>query len=66
MDNLAIVRRLDRIGHLTPRIPIPAAALLLSSSQKPSHGNILVTKRGIIDPLVSKRPEKILNKKIKN
>ena len=39
--------------HLTPRNPIPA---LLSSSQKPSHGNISVTKRGIIDPLVSKQP----------
>ena len=27
-------------------------------SQKPSHGNIPITKRVIIDPLVSKRPEK--------
>ena len=42
-------------------IPAPTAA---TPSQKPSHGDILVTKRGIIDPLISKRPEKILNKKI--
>ena len=41
--------------------PIPTAA---RPSQKPSHGDILGTKRGIIDPLLSKRPEKILNKKI--
>ena len=33
--------------------PIPAA-LLVRPSQKASHGNISGTKRGIIDPLVSK------------
>ena len=47
--------------------PIPPALLL--PSQKNAHGHISGTKRGIIDPLVSKRPrkksEKIL-KKIKN
>ena len=36
--------------------PIPAPAL---PSQKPSHGGISRTKRGIIDPLLSKRQEKI-------
>ena len=41
--------------------PIPAA-----SSQKAHFDNISGTKRGTIDPLVSKRPEKILNKKIQN
>ena len=41
-----------------PESPIPTL------SQKASSGNISGTKRGIIDPLVSKRPEKILNKKI--
>ena len=30
----------------------------IKKSQKPSHGNILETKRVIIDPLVSKQPEK--------
>ena len=32
-------------------------------SQKASHGNISGTKRSIIDPLVSKRPEKIWMRK---
>ena len=40
--------------------PIPAPTNTTSS------GDISGTKRGIIDPLVSKRPEKILNKKFKN
>ena len=30
------------------------------------HGDISGTKSGIVDPLVSIRPEKILNKKFKN
>ena len=48
--------------------PIPAtpASTPATLSQKASSGNILGTKRGSIDPLVSKRPEKILNKKIQN
>ena len=38
--------------------PIPAAAAAApAASQKPSHGDISGTKRDIIDPLVSKRPE---------
>ena len=46
--------------------PIPAAAPPHARpSQKASHGDISGTKLGIIDPLVSKRPEKILNKKSK-
>ena len=44
--------------YLTPRIPNSCC-----SSQKASHGNISGTKGGIIDPLVSKRPENFLNKK---
>ena len=43
--------------------PIPAAT---ASSQKAHFDDISGTKRGTIDPLVSKRPEKILNKKIQN
>ena len=43
--------------------PIPTAAAL---SQKASSDDISGTKRGAIDPLVSKRLEKILNQKIKN
>ena len=46
--------------NLTPRIPNSCC-----SSQKASHLDISGTNRGIIDPLVSKRQEKILNKKIK-
>ena len=42
--------------------PIPAAPAV---SQKASSDDISGTKRSTIDPLVSKRPEKILNKKIK-
>ena len=45
--------------------PIPAAAAPAAPpSQKASSGDISGTKRGTIDPLVSKRPEKILSKKI--
>ena len=44
--------------------PIPAPAP--PPSQKASSDDISGTKRGTIDPLVSKRPEKILNKKIQN
>ena len=47
--------------------PIPAAAAAPAApSQKAHCDNISGTKRGTIDPLVSKRPEKILNKKIQN
>ena len=42
--------------------PIPTAPAA-AVSQKASSDDILGTKRGTIDPLVSKRPEKILNKK---
>ena len=44
--------------------PIPAAAAAAAApaapSQKAHCDNISGTKRGTIDPLVSKRPEKIL------
>ena len=43
--------------------PSPAAP---APSQKASSDDISGTKRGTIDPLVSKRPEKILNKKKQN
>ena len=49
------------IQLLESPIPAPPAA---PSSQKASSDNISGTKRGTVDPLVSKRPEKILNKKI--
>ena len=38
--------------------PIPATATATASSQKAHFDNISGTKRGTIDPLVSKRPEK--------
>ena len=46
------------IPTTTPTTPTP-------TSQKASSGDISGTKRVTVDPLVSKRPEKILNKKIK-
>ena len=53
------------IQLLESPIPAPAAAAAPAPSQKASSDHISGTKRGTIDPLVSKRPEKILNKKIK-
>ena len=44
--------------------PIPPTTTAARPSQKPSNGDISGTKRGIIDPLVSKQPENILKKKI--
>ena len=41
----------------------PSPAPPTTPSQKSSHGNISGTKRDIIDPLVSKQPEKNLKKK---
>ena len=54
------------IQLLESPIPAPpaAAAAAAPPSQKASGDDISGTKRGTIDPLVSKRPEKILNKKI--
>ena len=43
--------------------PIPTAAPAPAVSQKASSDDISGTKRGTIDPLVSKRPGKIQNKK---
>ena len=41
-----------------PESPIPTTSTTTpTTSQKASSGYILGTKRGIIDPLVSKRPE---------
>ena len=48
--------------HPTTRIPNSSPSA--RPSQQPSHGNISGTKRGIIDPLVSKRPE--ANYELKN
>ena len=53
------------IQLLESPIPAPAPAPAAAPSQKASSDDILGTKRGTIDPLVSKRSEKILNKKIK-
>ena len=44
--------------------PIPAAPAPAPPSQKASSDDISGTKRGTVDPLVSKQPEKILKKKI--
>ena len=49
-----------------PHSRMPNSSYYCSSSQKPSHGDISGTKRGIIDPLVSKRPKKFWIKKRKN
>ena len=46
------------IQLLESPIPAPAAAAPAPLSQKASSDNISGTKRGTIDPLVSKRPEK--------
>ena len=51
------------IQLLESPIPAPAPAAV---SQKASSDDISGTKRGTIDQLLSKRPEKILNKKIQN
>ena len=49
---------------LSARIPNSSYSYY-SSSQKALHGNISGAEHGIIDPLVSKQPETILNKKRK-
>ena len=46
--------------------PIPTAATATRPTTKPSHGDILGTKRVIIDPLASKGPGKNSREKIKN
>ena len=45
--------------------PIPVTTPATTTSQKASSGDISGTKRGIKDPLVSKRPEKIKIRKLK-
>ena len=51
-----IVRGIFFLNYQPTRIPNSSSPP--APSQKPSHGNISVTKRGIIDPLMSKQPEK--------
>ena len=75
MSHLAIIQRVTpwingcadlgqrRIKLLESPIPAPDPP---PPSQKASSDDISGTKRGTIDPLVSKRPEKVLNKKIQN
>ena len=46
------------IKLLESPIPAPPPAAAPAPSQKASSDDISGTKRGIIDPLVSKRPEK--------
>ena len=53
------------IKLLESPIPAPPPPPAAPPSQKASSDDISGTKRGTIDPLVSKRPVKILNKKIK-
>ena len=52
------------IQLLESLIPAATTSATTATSQKASSDDILGTKRGTIDPLVSKWPEKILNKKI--
>ena len=42
--------------HLTPRIPNSCSPARHKKRHNVTHGNISEIKRGIIDPLVSKRP----------
>ena len=51
------------IKLLESPIPTTAAAPTAASSQKAHFDNISGTKRGTLDPLVSKRPEKNFEKK---
>ena len=48
-----------------PAPPAPAPPAAAPPLQKASGVDISGTKRGTVDPLLSKRPEKILNKKRK-
>ena len=60
-----IFRPIKLLESPIPAPPPPAPAAPAAPSQKASSDDTSGTKRGTIDPLVSKRPEKILNKKIK-
>ena len=57
---------MDHIKLLESSIPTATATATATPSQKAHFDNISGTKRGTINPLVSKRPEKNLNKKIQN
>ena len=61
-----LLYQVNQIQLLEYAIPPPPAAAAPAPSQKASSDDISGTKRGTIDPLVSKRPKKILNKKIQN
>ena len=54
LDSRCVSQREELIQHLESPIPTTAAPV----SQKASSDDISGTKRGTIDPLVSKRPEK--------
>ena len=61
---MQMVGLVSLLPHPTPRIPNSYYYCSCCSSQKASSGDISGTECGIIDLLVSKRPENILNKKI--
>ena len=50
------------LDYPIPLVPLSSCTCM---SQKPSHGDISGTKRGIIDLLVSKRPEKSKLKRLR-
>ena len=58
-ENILLLKSPIPTRTSTPTTPTP------TTSQIASSGDISGTKRGSIDPLVSKRPEKILDKKLK-
>ena len=59
-----IFRPIKLLESPIPAPPPAAAAAPAAPSQKASSDDISGTKHGTVDPLVSKQPEKILNKKI--
>ena len=59
-----MIKELFRIQLLESPIPAAPAAAPAPPSQKASSDDISGTKRGTVDPLVSKRLEKIPKKKI--
>ena len=58
MLNHLMVVEMHEIKLLESPIPTAPTAATATSSQKAHFDNISGTKRGTIDPLVSKRPEK--------
>ena len=66
MQVVKIARKLEKVSTTNPTTRIPNSSCCCCSSQKAPHPDISETESGIIDPLVSKRPEKIQQQKVKN